>query len=174
MLTRGEYFRDSIAVGLTHSEYNMLSQPSVNFRFGLNEFFNFMFNSSPWIYLPGTSSVNPCRLLGFKALCSKNKIFTIQLYSVWRITSGSNAVLVNYAVGGWEYFCVSIEKYISPLTVSWFLENYHFFHMDGSMPGMSLPLSFPVSMHNKKGSGWIDSCCGCPPGLSCFMHEFLL
>lgn len=50
----------------------------------------------------------PCRLLESKALCSKNKIFTTQLYSVWRITCGSKTVLVNYAVGGWKHFC---EKY---------------------------------------------------------------
>lgn len=121
----------------------MLLQPPVSSGFGLNQVCNFIFNSFPWISLPGTSSVNACRLLGSKALCRKTKVFTIQLYSVWRITSGSKAVLVNYAVSGWKCFFVYTQKYNSPLTLSWFLEDHHFLHMDGSMTAMSLPLSLP-------------------------------
>lgn len=154
----------------------MLSQPSVEFVSGLNQVCNFIFNSSLWISSPGTFPVNPNSLLGSTVLCSKSKIFPTDLYSVWRIISGSRAVLINYALGGWEHSCVYIGKYTSPLTIPWFLENYHFFHMDGPIPTMSLPLALPVAMqdHSKKGGGWIDSSHGCLSVFSCSMHEFLL
>lgn len=131
--------------------HKMLLQPPVSSGFGLNQVCNFIFNISPLIYLPGTSSVNACRLLGSKALCSKTKVFTTQLYFVWRITSVRKAVLVNYVVRGWECFFVYTEKWNSPLSLSWFLEDYHFLPLDGSMT--ALPLSLPVSMHRKNEVG---------------------
>lgn len=95
---------------------------------------------------------------------------------MWRIISSSKAVLVNYALGGWEHSYVYIGKYTSALTAPWFLEYYHFFHMDGPIPTTSLLLALPVAMqdHSKKRGGWIGSSHGCLPVLSCFMHEFLL
>lgn len=67
------------------------------------------------------------------------------------------AVLVNYVVGGWECFFIYTKKYNSPLTLSWFLEDYHFFYMDGSMTAMSLPLSLLVSVHRKNEVGRLIS-----------------
>lgn len=132
----------------------MLLQPPVSSGFGLNQVFNFIFNSTQWTSLPGTSSINACRLLGSKALCSKAKVFTTQLYSVWRITSGRKAVLVNYVVGGWECLFIYTEKYNSPPNLSWFLEDYHFLHVDGSMTAMPLPMSLQFQCTGKMR--WVD------------------